>query len=545
MTTDIRDPSSSKWASSSLASAHASISYTTYSYEGQSHWQTSPMLSSTASDDYEEFEQPQLTLDCRRRPLSSVPSPTISPHTTPAVAISVPADNNTSTTRKDVHPVLNPAASFRPPSPAPRFNGFSNSPLESPLSSSSPDPNVAINNDNTRPRTLKVFNYNGLPQNLPPPPRPISHCAQSSKPPTNNLLSNYLTMLAHKPTDSTVVAAAPTVAPNDTGVHTAFADIERLTGIYPSLARRQPIAHPAATASPEFRSLGDSFPDDFESTSPAFTSAGDFNTSPAFSTYDDDFFTSPLMDDYGSTPLDTPLDAFLSTPGLQDLNDFDSPVIADTDDFSFDGMDLFGAASAMFEPDPVPKLPTQQLWTISPGTPALDAIEPASTLIPKTTPVIPPAPTTSTTTTGARRRSNVTGTRKNLKPEALIPLDAPTQKRNYITPSATSRKAVPDAFVKKRLHSVAFGGDEDDDEELPALSPTASEAETIEHKRRQNTLAARKSRKRKLEHQQMLEDEVQALQGEVTVWRERALMAQEMLRGAGVNFSFDNAQQQA
>ncbi|KAJ7187130.1 hypothetical protein C8R46DRAFT_1058981 [Mycena filopes] len=46
-----------------------------------------------------------------------------------------------------VHPVLNPAASFRPPSPAPRFNGFSYS------SSSSPDPNVAINNDNTHLRT--------------------------------------------------------------------------------------------------------------------------------------------------------------------------------------------------------------------------------------------------------------------------------------------------------------------------------------------------------------------------------------------------------
>ncbi|KAJ7745735.1 hypothetical protein B0H16DRAFT_1321683 [Mycena metata] len=75
--------------------------------------------------------------------------------------------------------------------------------------------------------------------------------------------------------------------------------------------------------------------------------------------------------------------------------------------------------------------------------------------------------------------------------------------------------------------------------------PIASEAETIEHKRRQNVLAARKSRKRKLEYQRMLEDQVQTLQSEVTVWRERALMAQEKLREAGVNFSFDNAQQQA
>ncbi|KAJ7163091.1 hypothetical protein C8R46DRAFT_1102407 [Mycena filopes] len=338
-------------------------------------------------------------------------------------------------------------------------------------------------------------------------------------------------MIGQKPTDTTAGAASTsTVAPNDlrSGVYTALANIERVT------------------ASPEFVSLGDQFPDDFddnEQTSPVFSSLGDdFDTSPAWSSYDD-FLTSPLMDEYGGTPLDTPL---LATPMMHDLNDFGvdgSPVIAGGDDFSFD-MDLFGGAGdgPLFGEPAAPKLPTQQLWTISPTTPALDAIEPTSTVFSKTTPVIPPPP--ASTSAGARRRSNVTGTRKNLKPEALIPLDAPTQKRNYVTPSATSRKAVPDAFAKKRLHSVAFDGD-DDDEELPALSPTASEAETIEHKRRQNTLAARKSRKRKLEHQQMLEEQVSTLQGEVTVWRERALMAQEMLRGAGVNFSFDNAQQQA
>ncbi|KAJ7028422.1 hypothetical protein C8F04DRAFT_1119260 [Mycena alexandri] len=479
MNTDIRDPSSSKWASSSsMASAHASTSYAAHPYEGrQRHWQTSPMLSSTASDDYDEFEfeQPQLTSDCRRRPLSSVPSPTISSYTPPTVAISVPVDNNTSTIRKDVHSVLNPAASFRPPSPAPRFNGFSNSPLESPLSSSSPDPNVAINNDNTRPRTLKVFNYNGLPQNLPPPPRPIAHRAQSSKQPTNNLLSNYLTMLANKPTDTAAVAAATTLRPSSAA---------------------------SATASPTT----------FESTSPAFTSAGDFDTSP--------FLTSPMMDDFGGTPLDTPFDAFLGTPVMHDLNDFDSPVIADNDDFSFedmDGMDLFGAAGAFFEPEP-----------------------PVSTLLPKTTPVIPPAPTSSS----ARRRSNVTGTRKNLKPEALIPLDAPTQKRNYITPQRDEPQACA-RRVREEAADTAWRLTGTTTRSLAPLSPTASEAETIEHKRRQNTIAARKSRKRKLEHQQMLEDQVQMLQGEVTVWRERALMAQEMLRGAGVNFSFENAQQQA
>ena len=77
------------------------------------------------------------------------------------------------------------------------------------------------------------------------------------------------------------------------------------------------------------------------------------------------------------------------------------------------------------------------------------------------------------------------------------------------------------------------------DEVLPELSPTASEQEQIEHKRRSNTLAARKSRKRKLEHQQGLEAQVEDLKCEVTRWRERALMAQEMLRAAGIKFDVE------
>ncbi|KAJ7704962.1 hypothetical protein B0H17DRAFT_920886 [Mycena rosella] len=161
------------------------------------------------------------------------------------------------------------------------------------------------------------------------------------------------------------------------------------------------------------------------------------------------------------------------------------------------------------------------------GTPVLES---AGTVFPTATahgPVIPPAP----------QRASVTGTRKHLTPDSLIPLDAPTQKRTYATPSATSRKAVPAAIVKKRAHSAAFP--DADDEELEALSPTASEAEIIEHKRRQNTLAARKSRKRKLEHQRGLEDAVDGLRSEVAVWRERALMAQEMLRAKGITFSFE------
>jgi hypothetical protein len=347
--------------------------------------------------------------------------------------------------------------------------------------------------------------------------------------------ANYLTMLAQKPADTTV--APTTAAPGD-----LFEAIDRITGTS-GLCRRLTVAYPSPPASPEWQSLGDAFPD-FGSSTPLLgddepvmaDAAAEWLNEPLFGD-DSPFLTSPL-DDFGTSPMETPYSSFLGTPSLRDL-DMESPLITDESPLIAgfgDDFDLFGATSAFPTVEVAPKLPpATKLWTFSPSTPALDSIEPASTVKGKSSaPVIPAAPTST------RRRSNVTGTRRNLTPAALIPLDAPTQKRTYVTPSVTSRKAVPDAIVKKRLHSVAFSGDDDDDEVLAELSPTASEAEIIEHKRRQNTLAARKSRKRKLEHQQALEGEVQELTKLVTMWRERAMMAQELLRGSGVNLPFED-----
>ncbi|KAJ7917544.1 ectomycorrhiza-regulated protein, partial [Mycena leptocephala] len=172
------------------------------------------------------------------------------------------------------------------------------------------------------------------------------------------------------------------------------------------------------------------------------------------------------------------------------------------------------------------------LYAFSPTTPAHDSFEPSS---PESRhgPVIPPPPT------HRQRRSAHTGTRKNLRTHGLIPLDAPTQKRTYVTPSATSRKAVPATILKKRMRSIAAHGEHVDKEELEALSPTASEEEVINSKRKKNTLAARETRKRKREHLEALQEKLQALDGEVTMWRERALIGQEMLRSNGLDFSFD------
>ncbi|KAJ7745213.1 hypothetical protein DFH07DRAFT_749040 [Mycena maculata] len=504
------------------------------------------MLSSTACDHDDDFDQPKLTSDFRPRLLVS--SPTITPTNPTPVAISAPTHNTNNTKRQDV-PLLNPSASFRPPSPAPRFNGFSATSLESPLSS--PDTHVAINTDNNRPRTSQVFSstkdlaaHYGIPQNLPPPPRPVTRRPpppKSTTPDFSSMRDNYLTMLRQNNT-----AAAPvTVSPGDLesnmpgDLQSSMQALQELfEGIPPSLSRRS-LADTAAAASPEFRNLGDDFDNGFDLTSPligADQSYGGLESSPLFDTFDSPFLTSPYegsRDDFGTSPMDTPFSQFMPTPNMDMIND--SPLI-DSDNYD-PNAPLFGDAfltpDAEVSQQQQPKLPnTDGLLTFSPSTPALDAIEPASTVFPRHGPVVPPSPVS--------RRSGVTGTRKNLKPEALIPLDAPTQKRNYRTASATSRKVVPAAF-KKRLHSAAFG-DDADDEELGELSPTASEAETIEYKRRQNTLAARKSRKRKLEHQYMLEKEVEKLKSEVAVWRERAVMGQEMLRSHGIMFSFDGSQ---
>lgn len=329
-------------------------------------------------------------------------------------------------------------------------------------------------------------------------------------------------MLSHKPSDNEPAAAdTATVAPGA-----------------PASAEDPMQAIHDLLASPEFQTL-----DNFDASSPLF----DDSASPLFddpaSTFDvDTYLTSPLeppYDDFATSPADdSPFSDFLTTPVLPSASDADmltSPLI---DDVGYaDNMNLFGGLSAYptYEVSIAPKLPsTDKLYTFSPGTPALDSIDPATTVVIKAK-TKTPAPVHEPPRT--RRRTGATGTRKNLKPESLIPLEAPTQKRTYVTPSATSRKAMPAVFAqKKRLHSVAFSGI-DDDAELGVLSPTASEAETIEYKRRQNTIAARRSRLRKAAHQLALEEEITDLRSESERWKTRAMMAADLLRSNGIPFT--------
>ncbi|KAG8896656.1 hypothetical protein FRB99_008769 [Tulasnella sp. 403] len=181
-----------------------------------------------------------------------------------------------------------------------------------------------------------------------------------------------------------------------------------------------------------------------------------------------------------------------------------------------------------------------------------------------------------------------TGHRRNITSASLVPLDAPTQIRNYLTPSSTSKKEIPSAFVarrnklkakevavftkapaapttagRKRTREEAGLKTEpnDDNEHIDELqdddtpinaSPSNSSVQNsnssnnaspiselenesssllsaIEAKRRQNTLAARRSRQRKLDYVRNLEELVAALTRERDSWKTRAESAEKVL----------------
>ncbi|KAF8599402.1 hypothetical protein BDV93DRAFT_403167, partial [Ceratobasidium sp. AG-I] len=92
-------------------------------------------------------------------------------------------------------------------------------------------------------------------------------------------------------------------------------------------------------------------------------------------------------------------------------------------------------------------------------------------------------------------------------PEQLLPVDAPTQQRNYYGPSATARKELPAGFesraakiIAKRKRGV---------EAAQELTEADILNQAVDEKRRANTVAARRSRQRKLEHVKRLEDELE------------------------------------
>ncbi|KAF7302331.1 BZIP domain-containing protein [Mycena chlorophos] len=148
-----------------------------------------------------------------------------------------------------------------------------------------------------------------------------------------------------------------------------------------------------------------------------------------------------------------------------------------------------------------------------------------------TSPSHPLAPLPSSV--GPARTHPSLGTSSRRRPYDAMPLDAPTASRTYSSPSMTSRRDVPAFFASRRPPSHPSDEEEDElTEEPPAAN--ATDQEKIEYKRRQNTLAARRSRKRKLMHQQALEEAVDRLTREKEIWRTRAFMLCNMLRTHGI-----------
>lgn len=231
----------------------------------------------------------------------------------------------------------------------------------------------------------------------------------------------------------------------------------------------------------------------------------DLLTTPAVGSADlgADIFTSPIMSDWNNGPYNDD-DQPVFNPHLETLFPIEKPV----------------------DPSPMtvsPSIDLHGMWTLSPQT-----LDTSSTFNSPSVQSNNPLPST-------RRKNAATGTRKNVTPETLVPIDAPTQPRKYVMPSATSRKEVPAVFARKRARSQAFGDEEDQlEDEAYTLPPNPTEQELIEAKRRQNTIAARRSRKRKLEYQRQLEDSLENMQEERDMWKSRALTCHALLKSHGL-----------
>jgi hypothetical protein len=423
-----------------------------------------------------------------------------------------------------------------------------------------PTPRVNVNNSNTLNNNFSVnrppvprFHEPSTPSE-PSSSRSVQPTQEQSYPDFQALMSDYIKMLNNERISDVGATAQQSMGSNEPQVQDAAKSVAALFGMF----------NPSS---------------DFESAvlTRLFTAGGAHDyTSPQWNDFSE-YLTSPFIDD--ESPFDPPL----STPA-QGLEFFDSPAVVDSTSPLFGGpsfsdMQLFdnastfpssladanvnkNASSASSAPSsaqattpaqPIPPTPVtpathdfDALLQMSPETPALD---PSSM---HASPLIVDAASAHcnkmsddavSSVTGRRIKKIPNGTRRNIKATDLVPLEAPTQERRYIAPSTTSRKEVPAGFARKRARAAEDDYDELEDMESPTLGsldgpegikPTMSEAEAIAAKRRQNTLAARRSRKRKLEYQQELETRLQEVERERDQWKDRALV----LRGQIVQLGF-------
>ena len=372
--------------------------------------------------------------------------------------------------------------------------------------------------------TSALAAHHGIPQSLPPVPRTTRYLSEQQQPvpssSTNtdfdfdHLVSDYLNMLSQNPVGQLPASSASSSGDDNAAALQAVLEVIQGTEVAFSQALSPPDLFALIPASPEFQQiqefgLSGDMPGDYDSflTSPMEDSPyEDMIPTPALGSGDFDYLTSPAIvdaDDFGAFAPDASLfgDSARFTAAAVELVKAGPPVhaVQHPMDFDVDG----------------------GLYTMSPETPALDPLSL------QTSPLATPfTPSLDSPESGPRRKNAPTGTRKNITPEALVPYDAPIQPRKYVTPSATSRKAVPAGFAKKRARSQAF--EEDDGDVDP------NDLDAIEAKRRQNTLAARRSRKRKLEYQRELEINVERLTEEREVYKRRVEALEAVLLSHGL-----------
>lgn len=502
------------------------------------------------------------------------------PPSTPEAAFAIPGPLNLyrSNIRRDVHPqplnasrpsAANPTTPYnqnvhhlRPHTQTPSEGSLSTSIYDGPLNGNS-DGQLRSNSSPVFTSSTDLAAHYGIPQLLPPAPRlPVQnniteeqHSSVASAPSSSDsptfadLCSNYIAMLAQNSAEHreevTAVAAPDTSmsvahAVNDSTTQALMEIIqgESYTGIFATeyMTHLCGLRFPC-TASPEFQQLPSPTDDDMFAylTSPMDDSPlDDFLTTPVsvMGGLDPDVFTSPILTDslFGQGGFETgyedqplfPEAALLTHPTKQNTE-----VDAGDDQTQQQQQPTHVDPQTMTINPNQPLIDMDQLYTMSPSTPALDLTS-ASPVGVRTTKPLPRR------TSGGRPVA--TGTRKNVTPETLVPIDAPTQPRKYFGPSSTSRKDLPATFARKRARSAAVGDDELDDEEdaVAALPPNHTEQQLIEAKRRQNTVAARRSRKRKLEYQRDLEERVEDMSKEIEWLRQRAATSEAMLRSHGL-----------
>lgn len=434
---------------------------------------------------------------------------------------------------QDVLPLLNPSLPNDSPDTAGQHGSLRPSQHNPPPRASSSQHVSIISSTRWTPShpvftsTSALAAHHGIPQFLPPVPRTTRHATESStvpssSSPNNNsdfssLCSDYLNMLSQKPTDyRSAASSAPSGAASDDGAAALQAVLDVIQGeqFYHCIANTMSdYIRFNRIASPEFREMQD------------------FAHLTGVTADYDQFLTSPMEESPYEDMLATP-----AVPGAADFDFFTSPAVVDADDFGFGDEPLFSdsARFAAGDVEPIktaPLVPSihhpnfDEMYQFSPQTPSLD---PSSL---QTSPLATPVSPSIDSPAASRRRNAPTGTRKNITPDALVPFDAPIQPRKYVTPSATSRKEIPAVFARKRARSQAFGEEDELADDLPL---DTSDLSAIEAKRRQNTLAARRSRKRKLEYQRELEVAVEKEKDEKDMWKRKAQTFEALLRSHGV-----------